>query len=49
MTIELELEDWAWLCDFLNETLKLSDDKYGQEDLGYLINILEEAENSILS
>lgn len=48
VTLELQLEDWAWLCDLLTRTLRYGEhDKYSKEDTEYLLRILEEAESSI--
>lgn len=48
ITIELELEDWVWLCNLLS--LILNDkgaDKYMKEDTKHLLDILEDSETGI--
>lgn len=48
VTVTMQLEDWAWLCDMLAETLKQpGNDQYTREDTQHILNVLESAERSL--
>lgn len=45
--VDFPMDDWVWLCEFLNETIKLDDpeEPYDRTDLARLIRLLETATN----
>ena len=45
--VELEPDDWQWLCELLNETLKLGElDQHSREDTERMLRLLEVAERA---
>lgn len=40
------MDDWVWLCEFLNEVIKLDNplEPYDKEDLRRIIRLLEATE-----
>lgn len=49
ITVDFPMDDWVWLCEFLNEVIKLDDptDPYDRSDLRRVINLLEAAEQGV--